>query len=67
MKFICGDDLMSILERLTYRGAIGLFYDSTLTGMLAYLLFGLLCLFAAIGLFATLKWLFTRKKKKRPY
>ena len=67
MKFIITERAWTMLENLTYRGVIGLFYDSTLTGMLAYLLFGIICAFAIIGLFATVKWLFTRKKKKKPY
>lgn len=67
MKFIIGEGVWSMLERFSYRGAIGLFFSDTLTGMAAYLLFAAFCFFAAVGLCATVKWLFTRKKKKRPY
>lgn len=67
MKFIISEGGWSMLERFTYRGAIGLFYESTLGGLLAYLVFALLIIFAAIGIVTTLKWLFTGRKKKRPY
>ena len=30
MKFIIGENGWSFLERMTYRGAIGIFYESTL-------------------------------------
>lgn len=67
MKFIITESAWTMIENLQYRGVIGLFYDSTLTGLLAYIVLGLVCAFAIIGLFATVKWLFTRKKKKKPY
>lgn len=67
MKFIISEGGWSMLERFTYRGAIGLFYESTLGGMLAYLIFAILIVLAAIGLVTVLKWLFTGRKKKRPY
>ena len=65
MKFMIGEGGWSWLERAAYRGAIGLFYDTTMGGVLSYLIFGLVCLFAVIGFFATIKWLFTRKRKKK--
>ncbi len=67
MKFIISEGGWSMLERFTYRGAIGLFYESTLGGMLAYLIFAIIIALAAIGLVTVLKWLFTGRKKKRPY
>lgn len=67
MKFIWSESGLQYLERLTYRGAIGLFYDTTLEGMLAYFVFALFVVFALIGLCTTMKWLFNRKTKKRPY
>lgn len=65
MKFIIGESGWSWLERVSYRGAIGLFYNTTLGGVLAYLIFGLICLFALIGFLTVVKWLFTRKRKKK--
>ena len=67
MKFIVGEDWTSILDRLSYRGIIGLAYESTLSGILAYILFGLLCIFAFIGFITVLKWiLFGWSKKEDP-
>lgn len=64
MKFLIGEGGISYLERLTYRGVIGLFYESTLQGVLAYIIFGLFCIFAVIGLITVLKWLFVGRPKK---
>lgn len=65
MKLIIdGEGGMAWLERATYRGAIGIFYDDTLHGILAYLVFGIICLLATIGLFTVLKWIFFGRKKK---
>lgn len=65
MKFIWGgEDWANYLERLTYDGAIGIFYKDTLGGMTAYAIAGVIALLALIGFFTVLKWLFTRKKKK---
>lgn len=64
MKFIIGESGWSWLERATYRGAIGLFYDNTLGGILAYLIFGIVAILAIIGFFTVLKWLFFRRKRK---
>ncbi len=66
MKFIIGENGWSWLERASYRGAIGLFYDSTLGGMLAYIIFGLICILSLIGLWVVIKTiLFGFPKKKR--
>ena len=65
MKFIFSESGWAFFERMAYRGVIGLFYDSTLTGLLAYLIFFAVIGFAIIGLISTLKWLFTRKKKRK--
>ena len=66
MKFIWGgEDWVGYLERMTYRGAIGVFYKDTLGGMAAYAIAGIIALLTLIGLFTTIKWLFTRKKKKK--
>lgn len=64
MKFIIGESGWSWLERATYRGAIGLFYDNTLGGILAYLIFGIVAILAIVGFFTVLKWLFFRRKRK---
>lgn len=65
MKFIWGgEDWVGYLERLTYDGAIGIFYKDTLGGVAAYVLAGLIALLAVIGLFTVIKWIFTRKKRK---
>lgn len=66
MKFIIGENGWSYLERLSYRGVIGLFFEDTLSGILSYLIFGLVCIFAIIGIIATIKFLlfgFHRKPK----
>ena len=64
MKFIIGEDWINFLERLTYRGIIGIAYESTLDGILAYIIFGLICLFAVIGVISTIKFIFFGRKKK---
>lgn len=58
MKFIISETGWDYLEILMYRGCIGLFYETTLQGMLAYIIFGLLMLFAVIGVISTVKFLF---------
>lgn len=65
MKFIWGgEDWVGYLERMTYRGAIGVFYKDTLGGIAAYALAAVIAFLALIGLFTVIKWLFTRKKRK---
>ncbi len=64
MKFLIGEGGISYLERLTYRGVIGLFYESTWDGVLAYIIFGLFCIFAVVGLVTVLKTIFLRHTKK---
>lgn len=65
MKFIIGgEDWMSYFERMTYDGAIGIFYKDTLGGILAYLIVGLLILLAVIGLITVLRFIFRPRKKK---
>ena len=65
MRFIWGgEDWVGYLERMTYRGAIGVFYKDTLGGIVAYALAAVIAFLALIGLFTVIKWLFTRKKKK---
>lgn len=65
MKFIIGGEGgWGWLERATYRGAIGIFYDDTLNGLLAYLIFGIISILTIIGLLTVLKWIFFGRKKK---
>ena len=66
MKFIIGEGGWSWLERASYRGAIGLFYNSTWEGVLTYLIFGIICVLAVVGLFTVLNLIFGRKKKASP-
>lgn len=68
MKFIIGESSWSYLDRLTYRGVIGLFYDDTLSGLLSYIIIALVLILAVIGLIAIFKGFFKKKKKdKDPY
>ena len=56
MKFIISETGWDYLERLMYRGCIGLFYETTLQGMLAYLIFALVMIFAVIGIMSTVRF-----------
>lgn len=71
MKFFFGGESgWAYLERMTYDGVIGVFWDTTLYGLLAYLLVFLLFLFAFIGVIAMLKFIFVKlfgKKKTTKY
>lgn len=65
MKLIIGAETgWGWLERASYRGAIGLFYDDTWSGVLAYIIFGLLCLLAIIGLITVISLIFRPRKPK---
>lgn len=65
MKIIIGgEDWLSYLERMTYDGAIGIFYKDTLSGVIAYLIAGLIILLAIIGLITVLRFFFRPSKKK---
>ena len=65
MKLIIGgENGFAWLESASYHGAIGLFYNDTWGGVLAYLVVGLLCLLATIGLITVLIFLFRPRKKK---
>lgn len=67
MKFLIGEGDLRWLEWAQYRGAVGLFYEDTLGGVLTYLVFGLVCILSAIGLYVVLKTIlfgFPTKKKK---
>lgn len=65
MKIIIGgENGWDYFERMTFDGVIGIFYDNTWSGVLAYIIVIALAIFAAIGIIATLKFLFFRRKKK---
>lgn len=64
MQFIIGEGFTDWLGWATYRGAIGLFFNTTGGGVLAYCIFGAICFFAVIGFLTVLKWLFIGNKKK---
>ncbi len=65
MKLIVGaEDGWGWLERATYKGAIGLFYDDTWSGVLAYIIIGLICLLAVIGLITVIRLIFRPRKPK---
>lgn len=68
MKFIIGEDILTFLERLTYRGIIGIAYETKLQGVLAYAILIFIGLFAIIGIISTIKFIFFgRKKKEDPH
>lgn len=65
MKLIIGgEDWISFFERMTYDGAIGIFYNGTWYGVLAYIIVGLICLFAVIGLITVISLIFRPRKPK---
>lgn len=57
MKFIIGEGGWSMLERASYHGGIGLFFDNTLGGICAYTIFAIFCILAVIGLITVTSWL----------
>jgi len=65
MRFIIGEKAVDYLDRVFYRGTIGLFYDSIWSGLLAYLIFAVVIVLAIIGLFTVIKWLLFRKKARK--
>lgn len=65
MKFIFGgESVTSYLDRLSIRGMFGITYNSTLTGVLAFLISVGILVLAVIGLKQVLKWAIESKKKK---
>lgn len=65
MKFMFGgEDLASYFERMTYDGAIGIFFNGTWNGVLAYIIIGLICLLAVVGLISIIRLIFRPKKRK---
>lgn len=62
--FIGGEDWYSFFERMTYDGVIGLFYKGTWYCILTYLIFGLICILAVIGLITVIGLIFRPRKPK---
>ena len=62
--FIGGETGWSYFERMAYDGVIGIFYNTTLGGIMAYVIVIALVIFAAIGFFTVIKHIFTGGKKK---
>ena len=60
MKFIINEGGRIHFNYEAYHGVIGIFYDSTWSGVLTYLIFGLICIFTIIGIIATLKFVLTK-------
>lgn len=66
MKLIIGGESgLAWLERATYHGAIGIFYNSTWAGVLTYLIVGVILVFAVMGFVGFVKNICTGKKKKK--
>ena len=65
MKLLIGEGFISQLERVLYRGGIGLFYNTTWGGVLTYLVVGLILILAVIGLITVIALLFGRGGKKK--
>lgn len=65
MKLLIGEGFLSQLERVLYRGGIGLFYNTTWGGVLTYLIIGLILILAAIGLITVIALLFGRRGKTK--
>lgn len=63
--FLGGEGFWQWLERATYRGAIGLFYKDTLTGILAYAIVIIIAILAIIGLISVIGWIISHPKKKK--
>lgn len=66
MKIIIGETAWTRLEWRSYRGVIGLFYNSTLDGILAYAIFAIIAVLCVIGFITVLKWLSSEKKEEEP-
>ncbi len=68
MRIIIGEGVDKMLYRAAYPGSIGFFYNTTLGGLISYLLFAAICILALIGL-ATVIIMISKHKKssKDPY
>lgn len=65
MRFIMGGTgILDSIEMMFYEGVIGIAYRSTFMGILAFLIVGIICILAIIGLVTVLKRIFSGKKKK---
>ena len=66
MKIIIGETGWTRLEWNSYRGVIGLFYNSTLEGVLAYAIFAIIAVLCVIGLVTVVKWLTAERQPDEP-
>ena len=64
MKFIIGENAFSYLERIAYRGCVGLFYSSTIGGVLTFIIAILFFALAIIGLITVLRFFIKGRKPK---
>lgn len=64
MRFIMTEDSWERLGSMSYRGVIGLFYDSTWGGILAFIICAVIAVLAIIGLICVMKFLFVGRKPK---
>lgn len=64
MKFVFTEDALTRLETWGYRGVIGLFWNTTLGGILSFLVFATIVILAIIGLITIVKWFSGRKSRK---
>lgn len=64
MKFMAGESAVDFFERLMYRGGIGIFYNSTFGGIIAWILFFAICICTIVGAVTIIKWIV--KGRKRP-
>lgn len=64
MKLIIGEGGWNLLERISYHGCIGIFFSDTWTGLLAYIIFGAICIFAVIGFISVIALIFHPRKKR---
>lgn len=58
MKLIIGEGWETLLDRFSYRGCIGMFYNTTWEGVLTYLIATVVIILAIIGLLTVLKTIF---------
>lgn len=67
MHFAWGEDWATYFERLAYRGFIGFLYETTLEGVITWIICGVILIFAIIGIVSVFKRLFTGGRKPTSY
>lgn len=65
MQFLMGENIWLHVDILEWRGFIGFFYNSYLSGIIVHILFTLMCILAFIGLLSVIKWIFKGSKKNK--